>query len=193
MRLHDPMIKRKPLRAYGLLAAVLLPIVALAATPQAVDPASHDVDQDIQKLKEQSLDVIQQAQAAEQDFLYPSRNRVSIYVGVHIPGMLIKDVSASVDGTAPVVYQYREGESVTLQDRGLNLLMRINAAPGQHRIHAQFTAQYSDARPGDPPFSGTYDGSFEKTEQPAELELDLQRDGYLTRPQLKFRDWRAAQ
>ena len=187
------MIKQKPLRACGLLAAALLPIVALAATPQAAGPAALDADQSLQKLKEQSLDVIQQAQAAEQNFLYPEANRVSLYIGVGIPGMLIKDISATIDDGAPVSYQYREGESVALQDRGLHLLTRINAPPGRHHIHAQFTAQYSDARPIDPPFTGSYDGYFDKTEQPAELELALVREGYLTRPELKFHDWRAAQ
>ena len=193
MRLHSPMIKRKPLRACGLLAAALLPIAALAATPQAADPASLDVDQSIQKLKEQSLDVIQQAQSLEQNFLYPENNRVSVYVGVSISSMLIKDISVSIDDSAPTTYQYREGESITLQDRGLHLLMRINAAAGRHHIHAQFTAQYSDAKPIDPPFTGSYDGYFDKTQQPAELELELRREGYLTRPELKFHDWRAAQ
>ena len=193
MRLHSPMIKRKSLRACGILAAALLPIAALAATPQAADPASVDVDQSIQKLKEQSLDVIQQAQTLEQNFLYPEYNRVSVYVGVRIPGILIKDISASIDDSAPTSYQYRESESIALQDRGLHLLMRINAQAGRHHIHAQYTAQYSDARPTDPPFTGSYDGYFDKTAQPADLELELQREGYLTRPELKFHDWRAAQ
>ncbi len=193
MRLHSPMTKQKPLRVCGILAAALLPIAALAATPRAADPAALDVDQSIQKLKEQSLDVIQQAQAVEQTFLYPDYNRVSLYVGVRIPGMLIKDISASIDDSAPVSYQYHEAESVTLQDRGLHLLLRINAAPGRHHLKAQYTAQYSDARPSDPPFTGSYDGYFDKTQQPAELELGLQRQGYLTRPELIFHDWRVSQ
>lgn len=168
-------------------------MAALAATPQGAGPAALDTDQGLQKLKEQSLDVIQQAQTAEQNFLYPEANRVTLYIGVRIPGMLIKDISASIDDGAAVSYQYREGESVALQDRGLHLLTRISATPGRHRIHAQYTAQYSDARPTDPPFTGSFDGYFDKTQQPAELELVLQREGYLTRPELKFHDWRAAQ
>jgi len=186
------MIKSKQLRACGFLAAALLPVAALAAGPQAADPAAQDLDQNIQKLKAQSLDVIQQAQSLEQGYLYPDYNRASVYVGVSIPGMLIKDISASIDNGTPVSYQYREGESVTLQDRGLHLLMRINAAAGRHHIHAQYTAQYSDARPGDVPFSGSYDGDFVKTSQPADLELELRRQGYLARPEIKFHDWKAA-
>jgi len=186
------MIKMKQLRACGFLVAILLPIAALADGPQAADPAAQNLDQTIQKLKEQSLDVIQQAQTLEQSFLYPDYNRASVYVSVSIPGMLIKDISASIDNGTPVSYQYREGESIALQDRGLHLLMRINAAAGRHRIHAQYTAQYSDAKPGDVPFSGSYDGTFDKTSQPADLELELRREGYLARPEIRFHDWKAA-
>ena len=193
MRLHSPMTKRKPLRACGLLAAALLPIAALAAPPQAADPAALAVDQNIQKLKEQSLDVIQQAQAVEQNFLYPDFNRVSVYVGVAIAGMYIKDITVTVDGGNPVHHEYTTSESYALQERGLHLVERLNAPAGRHHLQAQFTAQYSDARPSDPPFTGSYDGYFDKTQQPAELELQLRRSGYLTPPELKFRDWRAAQ
>lgn len=164
----------------------------MAAGQQPADPAAVDLDQKLQTLKVQSLDIIQQSEALEQGFLYPTDNRVFVYVSVTIPGMLIKDISASLDNGTPSSYQYRESESVALQERGLHLLLRANAAPGRHRIHAQYTAQYSDSRPGDVPFTGTYDGYFEKTSQPAELELELRRQGYLTRPEIKFHDWKAA-
>ncbi|MDR3416199.1 MAG: hypothetical protein P4L83_08435 [Nevskia sp.] len=188
------MIKPKTLRAWrGLLAAILLPAAVGAGPAQAADPAPLQVDQDIQKLKEQALDINQQAQAIEHDYLYPPRTRVDVYVGVHIPGMLLKDITVAVDDAAPVHYQYNELESIVLQERGLHRLLRLAAEPGSHRIRAQFSARYSDAKPGDPPFTGSYDGSFDKGQPPAELEFDLKRNGYLSDPQLQFHDWRAAQ
>lgn len=187
----------KPLRAWrGVLAAAFLPVAALAAQPQAVDPAALDVDQGIQKLKEQSLDIIQQAQSVEQSFLYPDYNRLSVYIGVKISGMVLNDISVSVDGGAPIVYQYPREEAVQLQlqNTRLHRLVVMNAPPGRHRIHAQFTSQYGDAKPTDPPFTGSFDGTFDKTEQqPADIELELRREGYLTRPELRLHDWRAAQ
>ncbi|MBV8062739.1 MAG: hypothetical protein JOY51_04040 [Nevskia sp.] len=190
------MTKRKPLRAWcGAIAASLMPLCAIAATPQVDGPSALDQDQSIQKLKQESLDVIQQAQAVEQDFLYPGYNRLSVYIGVRITAMILRDVSVSIDGARPVTYEYPRSESVELQLLGnsLHRLIVMNAPTGRHRIHAQFTAQYAEARSGDPPFTGSYDGTFDKTNEPLDLELSLQRQGYLTRPELKFFQWSAAQ
>ncbi len=178
-----------------MIAATLLPVCAIAATPQAATQAAQDSDQNIQKLKEQSLDLIQQAQAVEQDFLYPGYNRLAVYVGVRITAMILRDISVSIDDGKPVTYEYPRSESVQLQLLGnsLHRLIVMTAPSGRHHIRAQFTAQYAEARPTDPPFTGSYEGYFDKTNQPADIELSLQRQGYLTRPELKFYQWSAAQ
>jgi hypothetical protein len=194
------MTQRKPLRAWtGAIAASLLPLFALAATPPepVATPSSTPIEQDqaIQKLKQESLDVIQQGLAVEQDFLRPDPNRLTVYVGVKIPAMILRDVSVSIDGGAPTTYQFPRSEAVQLQlnPTSLATLVSIVAPQGRRHIHAQFTAQYGEARTFDPPYTGVYDGYFEKTEKPAEIELSLQRQGYLTRPELKFYQWSAAQ
>ena len=182
----------KTLRARtGAFAAALLPLAVFAAQPPAADPL--ELDTKLQQLEEQALDINQQAQAAEEDFLYPDSSRVSIYVSVAIPGMLIRDMTVWVDDGAPVRHVYSESEAIVLQERGMDRITRLVAQPGAHRIRAQYTAQYSDARPTDPVFTGAYAGTFDKTQQPAELELQLRRDGYLTRPELRFHEWRKGQ
>jgi len=186
------MTRSKQLRAWrGLFAAILLPAAAWQAL--AAESAAPQLDLDIQTLKEQALDINQQAQNIEDDYLYPPRTRVTVYVGVHVPGMLLKDITISVDDAPPVNYQYGELESIVLQDRGLHQVLRFNAEPGPHRIHARYTARYSDAKPTDPLFTGVYEGSFAKDDHPAELELDLGRKGYLGDLQLRFHSWRTAQ
>lgn len=178
-----------------MITATLLPLVAAAATPQAVTQAAQDSDQTIQKLKEQSLDLIQQAQAVDQDFLRPEHNRLSVYIGVRITAMILRDISVSIDDGKPVTYEYPRSESVQLQLLG-NSLHRISvmtAPSGRHHVRAQFTAQYAEAKVTDPPFSGGYDGYFDTTDKPTDIELSLQREGYLTRPELKFYQWSAAQ
>jgi hypothetical protein len=191
---------RKPLRAwYGAIAASLLPLLAVAATPPepVATPSATPIEQDqsIQKLKEDSLDIIQQSLTVEQDFLRPDPNRLTVYFGVRIPAMIVRDVSVSIDGGKPTTYQFPRSEAVQLQlnPNSLAPLVTMVTPPGHRHIHAQFTAQYGEARPFDPPFTGVYDGDFEKTNKPAELELSLQRQGYLTRPELKFYQWSAAQ
>lgn len=188
------MTKRNPLGVWRcvLAAASLLP-AAILADPPAAGPTAQDVDQSIQKLKQQALDVDQQALAAQIEFLHPARTRINLYVSVLIPGMLIRDITVSVDGGAPVHHTYSDKEAQVLQDGGLQLLTQEHAEPGSsHRVHAEFTAQYADAKLGEAPFTGSYDGSFDKTEQPADIELALLRTSYLSPPELKLKDWRPA-
>lgn len=178
-----------------MIAASLLPLCALAATPQPIVQAAQDNDQAVQTLKLQSLDVIQQAQSVEQEFLHPEPNRLTIYVGVRITAMVLRDISVSIDDGAPTTYEYPRSESIELQLIGnsLHRLRVMTAPPGRHKIHAQFTAQYAEARPTDPPYTGSYDGTFDMSSKALDLELSLQRQGYLTRPELKFYQWSAAQ
>jgi hypothetical protein len=189
------MTKRNPLGVWRcvLAAASLVLPAAILADPPAAGPTAQDIDQNVQKLKQQSLDIEQQALAAQSEFLHPAQTRVNIYVGVLIPGMLIKDITVSIDGGTPVHHAYTDAEAVALQDGGLNLLTQVRAESGStHRVHAEFTAQYTDAKLGDAPFIGSYDGSFDKTDQPADIELALLRMGYLSPPELKLKDWRPA-
>jgi hypothetical protein len=178
----------------ALAAAAALPLLAAAAPPPpGADPAELSLDQRIQKLKESALDITWREEAIEKQFLFPAGTRISVYVGDTVTGMLLKQISVSIDNSAPVHYEYSELESIVLQEQGLHKIVSINASPGTHSIHADFTAQYADAQPQDLPFSGRFDGSFDKTAQPAQLELDLVRDSYQGKPALKFREWRAEQ
>jgi hypothetical protein len=185
------MIRPELLGAWrSLFAATLLS----AATAEAqTDVTATQLDQNIQKLKSQALDIGQQAQTLQDDYLYPKHSRVSVYVGVLVPGMLLTDVTVAIDDEPAVNHHYDELESVVLQNRGLQRLLLMKAEPGSHRIHATYVAHYSDAKPTDPPFTGGYDGTFDKDEQPADLELDLDRKGYLGDLQLRFRSWKAVQ
>ncbi len=63
----------------------LLPLAAgWRRRRKPADPSATPIEQDqaIQKLKEESLDLIQQSLSVEQDFLRPDANRLTVYVGV---------------------------------------------------------------------------------------------------------------
>jgi hypothetical protein len=99
----------------------------------------------------------------------------------------------SVDEGAATEYQFDELESVVLQRQGLYPVVRLNAPPGSHRIRALYTARFSDARPEDAPLAGSYEAYFNKDLRPAQLELSITRQGYLSSAlNFALRDWRAA-
>lgn len=175
-------------------AAVLafcLPACAFAATPPPVDEATLKLDTSIQALKGEVLDIHQRALDEEEKFLYPEVSRVNVYVGVKVSGLLLNDMTITIDDGEPALHSYDTIEAIVLQRRGLQRLVRINAAPGSHRIRGEFTAHYADARPEAPLVRGRYEAVFEKTLDPAELEFTIVQDGFAGSPILKLRDWRA--
>jgi hypothetical protein len=159
-----------------------------AAAP-AVDPLQ--LDQKIQQLKEQAVEINHQAQAVEDSMLYPDRTRVAVYVGVEVAGLLLQNVNVSIDGGKPTVYEYDRTEAIVLQQgKGISRIMRLNAPPGTHHLHAMFTGRDAEASPLDPSLIASVDADFVKDQRdPANIELYVTRGVYLGRPALKLRSW----
>jgi hypothetical protein len=194
------MINRKQFRDWGVAAIAFFAVLPAAVPAQSGDAAIADQDRAIQALKEQALDVEQKAQSLEDDLVYPASSRVSVYVGEEIPGILLKQITVSIDNGEPVSYTYKEQEALALSVKGIHRVLRINTTPGAHRIHAAYSAQFADARDQQEPFSGSYDGFFEKGPWAAAVELELESGTPVSpaavgraKPELKMRDWRAAQ
>lgn len=172
--------------------AACLPLCVGAAAPEPVDEATLKLDSEIQALKAEVLDINQRGLDTEENFLYPELTRVEVYVGVKAPGLLVNDVTVTVDDGAPTLHSYDTLEAIVLQRRGLYRLLRINAQPGAHRIKAEFTAHYADAKPEAPLLHGRYEAVFDKTLKPSELEFTIVQENFLSVPTLKLRDWRVA-
>mgnify|MGYP000278766068 CR=1 FL=1 len=90
---------RMPSRLLWCLSTALLPLAALATPPQPADPAVLEIDKSLQQLKSEVLDINQQAIRTEDAFLYPDQTRVTVYVGVSAPGLLVEEVLLTIDGT----------------------------------------------------------------------------------------------
>ncbi len=159
----------------------------------AVDQNAQDIDQTIQALKQEVLDIDSRGQGLEQNTLYPAYSRVTVYVGVAVKALLLKTVTVSIDDGNPVTYEFSDEEARALQDSKaspLQRLLRANAAPGNHRLKADFTARFFDAKPETASLSGHYEAFFTKDLTPAELELSLEQTGFRAEPAFKLRDWK---
>ncbi|WP_293373184.1 hypothetical protein [Nevskia sp.] len=167
-----------------------LPLACGAAGLESADEAALALDQELQALKAEVLDLNQRALSTEASFLYPDETRVSIYVGVKAPGLLVEDVVITVDDSAPTVRKFDVVESIALQRRGLYRALRLNAAPGSHRIRVEFSGRYADAKPGTPAMRGRYEAVFEKTVLPSDLEVLISIPAYGKPATIRLRDWR---
>lgn len=188
---------RSPNRALGCALLVLLPLCSGAAGPepgqsaQSVQSASA-LDQELQALKSEVLDFNQSASSVEAAFLFPDETRVSVYVGVQAPGLLVENVVITVDDQPPVTRKFDVYESIALQRRGLYRALRLNTQPGRHRIRVEFSGRYADAKPGAPALRSRHEAVFEKTTLPSDLEVRISVPEFGTPPALSLRDWRPA-
>jgi len=177
-------------RALRCLLVACLPLVSGVASAAASDDEMLAIDQELQTLKAEVLEVNQGALSTEASFLYPDETRVSIYIGVLAPGLLIEDVVITVDDSAPTVRKFDVVESIALQRRGLYRALRLNASPGSHRIRVEFSGRYADAKPGTPAMRGRYEAVFEKTVLPSDLEVLINVAAYGNPATIRLRDWR---
>lgn len=182
---------RSPKRAGASLLLALLPMLCSAAAPDA-DETALAIDRELQALKAEVLDFNQRATSIENAFLYPDETRVSIFVGVKAPGLLVEEVVITVDDEAPTVRKFDVYESIALQRRGLYRALRLNTQPGRHRIRVEYSGRYADAKPGAPALRGSHDAVFDKTIKPSDLEVRISVPEYGVPPNLSLRDWKPA-
>ena len=186
---------RKAVRALIVAASCAATGTLLAAAPTQPQPDSGAVklDQTIQSLKDEVLQFNRDASALEQNSLYPAYSRTSVFLGVRLGGLLVKEFSVSFDGGLPEKFTFDEVESLAfLQNKGLRRVMRANLPPGPHKVHAEFTAQFADAKPDAAPLTGNLEAVFDKNYNNTDLGLMLVRQGFMAQPSLTLEQTRSA-
>jgi hypothetical protein len=162
-------------------------------TPPQPDSGALKLDQTIQGLKDDVLQFNRDATALEQDSLFPPYSRTSVFLGVRISGLLVKEFSVSFDGGEPQKFTFDDNQSrAFLLHKGLRRVLRVNLPPGAHRIRADFSAQYADAKPDAAPITGNLEAIFDKNYNDTDLGLMLVRSGFMAPPSITLQQTRSA-
>lgn len=159
----------------------LLPLLAAAAEPAA----TVDVDRELQWLKAEAIQVSRELQASERAMLYPEQSLTSVYVAVKVSGFLLDSISVRINDAAPVKHDYTNSEALAfLKDGGWHRLTQRRLEPGTYRLQAEFRGHFHNARPGEPPITGTVETLFEKGPAELDLVLPISRNTRLDKPGL---------
>lgn len=185
---------RCPHRIAALLASLVLASAAHAAGNAQYLPQTDDntqkLDAAIQALKDEAVEFNREALAVEQVVLAPDGSRTAIYVGMRVSGLLLQSINVTLDERPPVQLSFsdKDARALILSD-GLARVLNVTLAPGTHRIRASYTAQFHDAKDGAAPVTGTLDKTFEKTDRPLTLELQIGRNSRYSASQMALRTW----
>lgn len=187
-----------PARGRPALCVLFGALLAGAAAASAAEPAATgepelQLDQAIQALKDDVVEFTREAQSIEDDVMFPAETRLDVYLGVKVSGLLLQEVSVTLDEqpAQTTVYSDRDARAM-LSDLNLRRLLRANVNAGAHRIRVAFTGRMADAKPDAAPIVDSYEAIFDKTAVPAELEFVISRPNRLSKSRLTMKQWRAA-
>lgn len=180
-------------KAVGSLLAALLALAPIAVQASVeTDERALNLDQSIQAFKDEVLDFSREAQNIEDDVMYPAHSRLSVYLSVRIPGLLLKEVSVSVDQSPPQVITYTDRNArAMLADLHLQRILLASVTPGAHRIRFRYSGQMMDAKEGAPPVGGEFEAVFDKDSRETELEIVISRPNRLSKAGISMKQWRA--
>ena len=163
-----------------LIVALLCGTTAFAAEPPQPTAEAISLDSAIQGLKDDTLELNVELQRLEDDFSFPQHSALSIYIGsAEGNPALLSQVIVTVDNAAPAQYTYSEEESRGLLKSGLHRLLRANVAPGLHRVRVEFSGKPIDPAKVAAVVTESFEGTFEKGELEAEIELRFGKGGKL--------------
>lgn len=181
-------------KAVGPLLVALLastPLAQAASSPD-LDERALRLDQSVQAFKKEVLELNTEAQGIENDVLFPTHARLTVHLGVKVPGLLLQEVSVSVDNDPAQTYTYTDRDAKALLDEGhLQRVLRSSVAPGAHRIRISYRGQMADAKADAPPVGDAYEAVFDKDQRPTDLEFSIARRNRLAKAGISMKQWRA--
>lgn len=181
-------------QALGASLVFLLSLPAVAATPDTTERAIK-LDQTVQALKDEVLEFNSEAASTEVDAVLPDYDRLNVYLSIKAGGLLLQDVTVTLDNHAPEVYHYDEFDSRALLGKNaLQRLIRVAAEPGPHRLRVSFHGKFADAKDSDPVLGDQYEVTIDKPAHATDIEFIIARESrFGGKPRLTMKQWRSAQ
>lgn len=100
------------------------------------------LQQEIQDIKQQTLELNRDLFILEEELLFPSNTQLAIYLSMDADELFALDaVKLSIDGAVVTNYLYTERQVDALQRGGVQRLYMGNLKAGEHEIVAVFTGK----------------------------------------------------
>jgi hypothetical protein len=166
------------------LVVILVVFVLLGFDARAQE--NQSLDQEIQSIKQQTLELNRDLFILEEELLFPSDTRMSVFVSLDIGEFFVLDsVKLTVDGTVVSHFLYTERQLRALQRGGVHRLYTGNIKSGEHEIVAVFTGVGPHGRD----YRRGTELTIEKTNGAKNLELKIVDDTATQQPGFQVKEW----
>ncbi len=171
------------IRSQLLLLTSIFSVMAIGA-PEAEELSS--LDEEIQSIKQQTLELNRDLFILEEELLFPSNTRLSVFVSLDVGEFFKLDaVKLSVDGTVVTNYLYTERQLNALRRGGVHRLYLGNIKSGAHEIVAVFTGVGPKGRD----YRRGTQLKIEKTAGAKSLELKIVDSTASRQPDFLVKEW----
>jgi hypothetical protein len=171
-------------RVIGTLVSAALGTLVVTAPLQAEE--SKSLEQEIQNIKQQTLELNRDLFILEEELLYPSNTQMAVFLSMDVGEFFALDsVKLTVDGEVVTNYLYTERQISALQRGGVQRLYMGNLKTGEHEIVAVFTGKGPKGRD----YRRGTELTIDKTSGAKHLELKITDSTAVSQPEFAVKEW----
>ena len=147
---------------------------------------SSSLQENIQSIKQQTLELNRDLFILEEELLYPSDTQVSVFLSLDVGEFFKLDaVKLSIDGKVVTNYLYTDRQLSALRRGGVHRLFLGNLRSGEHELVAVFTGFGPNGRD----YRRGTQLVFDKQAGPRQLELKIVDSSAARQPDFVVREW----
>ena len=169
-----------------LVALLLTGLALLSAAVLAEENGAASLSDDIQSIKQQTLELNRDLFILEEELLYPSDTQLSVFLSLDIGEFFKLDaVKLSIDGKVVTHYLYTDRQLSALRRGGVHRLFLGNMKSGEHEIVAVFTGFGPKGRD----YRRGTELGIDKQSGPKHLELKIVDSTATRQPDFVVKEW----
>lgn len=171
------------------LANPVMRLIALLLALASAGASAEDTPalaQEIQDIKQQTLELNRDLFILEEELLFPNNTQLAIYLSMDVDNLFTLDaVKLSIDGAVVTNYLYTQRQVDALQRGGVQRLYMGNLKAGEHEIVAVFTGRGPQGRD----FRRATQLQVTKASGAKHLELKIAGSETTQQPDFTVKEW----
>ena len=173
------------MRVYQSMLNVIV-FVCLAFSAMAGAQETKALEQEIQDIKQKTLELNRDLFILEEELLFPSNTQLAVFLSMDVGEFFALDaVKLTIDGSVVTHYLYTEREINALMRGGVHRLYIGNLKAGEHEIIAVFTGRGPSGRD----YRRGTELTLEKNSDAKHLELKITDSVTMQQPEFTVKEW----
>ena len=170
------------------LSPILMVSTVLSAMPLSAQESETPLNQQVEDLKKAALNLNRDLLLLEEELLFPGSTQVAVFVSMDVGEFFQLDaVKVKIDDQVIGSHLYTEKQLDALTRGGIQRLYVGNVKSGSHQISAFFTGKGPQGRD----YKRAAEMTFEKTTDPALIELKIVDSTQKYQPIFEIVEWEA--